>query len=443
MVPAPIASTSLASANGTNGHHAALHQLGFATKAIHVGSEPGEDTGAVIPAISLSTTYKQKAVGDFKYEYSRSANPNRDSLERALAALEGGRYGLAFASGSSVTATIVNALPPRSHIVSVNDVYGGTYRYFTKVANVAQGIETTFAELAGADPAVVEANLRKAVRPDTRLIWIESPTNPTLRLIDIPFVVKIAKSISPSASVVVDSTFLSPWYQNPLSLGADIVAHSITKYINGHSDVVMGALVTNDATWAERLRFLQNSSGAVPSAFDSWLALRGIKTLAVRMQEHGASALTIAKALSKHPAVKEVIYPGLPSHPSFELARRQISPRAFQKSVARGLARSDGVEAEGFPYGGMVTIRLASDERDEKPVDEILQRLHLFTLAESLGGVESLVEQPSRMTHASVSQEDRDKLGIGHNLIRISVGLEDVDDLLADLDQAFSGAGLA
>lgn len=441
MTPAPIASTSVTPTPGKA--HLGHDQHGFATKAIHIGSEPSAETGAVIPAISLSTTFKQKSVGDFTYEYSRSANPNRDALERALAALEGGRYGLAFASGSSVTATIVSALPPKSHIVSVNDVYGGTYRYFTKVATVAQGIETTFAELASADSELVEQNLRKAMRPDTKLVWIESPTNPTLRLIDIPLVVKVAKSINPETTVVVDSTFLSPWYQNPLSLGADIVAHSITKYINGHSDVVMGALVTNSSAWVEKLKFLQNSIGGVPSAFDSWLALRGIKTLAVRMQEHGSSALIIAKELAKHPAVKEVIYPGLPSHPSFQLAQRQISPRAFQKAIARGKAKGDGVEADGFPYGGMVTIRLASDSHDDQPANKVLERLQIFTLAESLGGVESLVEQPSKMTHAAVSQEDRDILGIGHNLIRISVGLEDVEDLLADLDQAFRGAGLA
>lgn len=441
MSPAPIASTSVSPAPGKTHSGHAGH--GFSTKAIHIGSEPSEETGAVIPAISLSTTFKQKSVGDFKYEYSRSANPTRDSLERALAALEGGRFGLAFASGSSVTATIVSALPPKSHIVSVNDVYGGTYRYFTKVATLAQGIETTFAELANADTQLVEQNLRKAMRSDTKLVWIESPTNPTLRLIDIPFVVKIAKSINPETTVVVDSTFLSPWYQNPLSLGADIVAHSITKYINGHSDVVMGALVTNSSAWVEKLKFLQNSIGAVPSAFDSWLALRGIKTLAVRMQEHGSSALIIAKALTQHPAVKDVIYPGLPSHPSFQLAQRQIAPKAFEKAVARGTAKGDGIEANGFPYGGMVTIRLASDARDEQAANKVLERLQIFTLAESLGGVESLVEQPSKMTHAAVSQEDRDLLGIGHNLIRISVGLEDVEDLLADLDQAFRAAGLA
>lgn len=341
-----------------------------------------------------------------------------------------------------MTATIMSALPPKAHVVSVNDVYGGTYRYFTKVATLAQGIETSFAELADADATVVEANLRKAMRPDTRIVWVESPTNPTLRLIDIPLVVKTAKSVNPEVTVIVDSTFLSPWFQNPLTLGADIAVHSVTKYINGHSDVVMGALVTNDKTWVEKLRFLQNSIGAVPSAFDCWLALRGLKTLALRMQEHGTSALRIARALENHPAVAQVIYPGLPTNPNFQLALRQVSPRALQKSVARGVAQGDGIERNGFPYGGMVTIRLHSDPHDGDAANSFLESLQVFSLAESLGGVESLVEQPSRMTHAALAQQDRDALGIGHNLIRLSVGLEDTEDLLADLDQAFAAAGL-
>jgi cystathionine gamma-lyase len=322
-----------------------------------------------------------------------------------LASLEGGKHGLAFASGSAVTATIMTSLGPQSHIVSVNDVYGGSYRYFTKVASQAQGIETTFVELGGQEDSVV-ANLKSSIRDNTKLVWIETPTNPTLRLIDIALVAKTVKSIRSDIAVVVDSTFLSPWYQTPLSLGADIVVHSITKYINGHSDVVMGALVTNDSAWFEKLKFLQNSIGAVPSAFDSWLALRGLKTLAVRMQAHGISALTIAKELSNHPAIEEVIYPGLPSYPSFALALRQINPRALEKAT-----KISDIATTGFPYGGMVTIRLKSDAKDDRPANRFLESLKIFSLAESLGGVESLIELPSKMTHAAVSEEDRAKLG--------------------------------
>lgn len=340
-----------------------------------------------------------------QYEYSRSANPNRDSFERALASLEGGQYGLAFSSGSAVTATILSALPPKSHIISVNDVYGGSYRYFTKVASQAQGIETSFLELGGEEEAVA-ATLRGSIRENTRLVWIETPTNPTLRLIDIALVAKTVKAVNSEIAVVVDSTFLSPWYQNPLALGADIVSHSITKYINGHSDVVMGALVTNSSAWAEKLKFLQNSIGAVPSAFDSWLALRGVKTLSLRMQAHGSAALQIAQKLSSHPAVETVIYPGLPSHPSFELAQRQINNRALAKSKTQA-----DISRDGFAYGGMLSLRLKSDPNDDGPANRILENLQIFTLAESLGGVESLIELPSKMTHAAVSEEDRAKLG--------------------------------
>lgn len=435
---APVATTSASNnTNGLGNHSHDSSHLGFSTRAIHIGSEPSEETGALIPAISLSTTFKQDGVGGFKqYEYSRSANPNRDSFERALASLEGGKYGLAFASGSAVTATIMNALGPYSHIISVNDVYGGSYRYFNKVASQAQGIETSFLDLGGEEESVV-TKLKENIRPNTKLVWIETPTNPTLRLIDIALVAKTVKSIKSDVAVVVDSTFLSPWYQTPLLLGADIVSHSVTKYINGHSDVVMGAIVTNDSAWAEKLKFLQNSIGAVPSAFDCWLALRGLKTLSLRMQAHGTSALQIATKLSNHPAIETVIYPGLPSHPSFNLALKQINPRALEKAK-----KSSDVTMTGFPYGGMVTLRLKSDPKDDGPANRFLEHLQIFSLAESLGGVESLIEMPSKMTHAAVSEEDRAKLGIGYNLIRVSVGLEDVDDLIKDLDQAFKAAGL-
>ncbi|CEH16653.1 related to cys3-cystathionine gamma-lyase [Ceraceosorus bombacis] len=411
MVPAPTlfderTDAAAPTAPATNGAANGTAAYGFSTRAIHIGSEPDAGTSAVIPAISLSTTYKQDGVGNFK-------------------------HGLGFSSGSAVTATILAALPPASHIVSVNDVYGGTYRYFTKVASTTQNINVDFVEMGG-EAAAVEERLRDAVKPETKIVWVETPTNPTLRLIDINLVARVIKSIAPSAALVVDSTFLSPWYQNPLTLGADIVVHSITKYINGHSDVVMGAAVTNSDEWANKLRFLQNSIGAVPSAFDSWLALRGLKTLALRLKAHGQSALAVATYLSSHPAVAEVLYPGLPSHASHALARRQVAKRAAPK------------EASGpFAYGGMVSFRLKSDPKDERPAKEVLKNTHVFTLAESLGGVESLIELPSLMTHASVSPEDREKLGVEHNLIRVSVGLEDIDDLIADLDGAFKAANLA
>lgn len=436
MVPAltSSASTNGASSASASAPDVAAHggaELGFSTRAIHVGSEPDEGTQAVIPAISLSTTYKQHGVGGIKaYEYSRSANPNRDSFERALASLEGGKYGFAFASGSATTATILAALPPQSHIVSVNDVYGGTYRYFTKVATQTQNLNVTFAELGGLENDV-EATLKATLTPETKLVWLETPTNPTLRLINIALVAKISKQLAPNSALVVDSTFMSPWYQNPLAHGADIVVHSVTKYINGHSDVVMGAAVTNSEAWADKLRFLQNSIGAVPSAFDAWLALRGLKTLPLRLRAHGESALRVAEYLASHAAVAEVLYPGLPTHASHALARAQVSQRAAPKHASGA-----------FAYGGMISFRLKSDPKDELPAREVLKHTNVFTLAESLGGVESLIELPSLMTHASVSEEDREKLGVQHNLIRVSVGLEDVEDLIADLDQAFKAAGL-
>lgn len=273
------------------------------------------------------------------------------------------------------------------------------FSYFTKVATQTQNLNVTFAELGGAE-ADVEATLKGAITPDTKLIWLETPTNPTLRLINIGLVARISKQLAPNSALVVDSTFLSPWYQNPLAHGADIVVHSITKYINGHSDVVMGAAVTSSEAWADKLRFLQNSIGAVPSAFDAWLALRGLKTLPLRLRAHGESALKVAEYLSAHPAVQEVLYPGLPSHASHALARTQVSPRAAPKN-AQG----------AFAYGGMISFRLKSDPKDEQPARDVLKQTKIFTLAESLGGVESLIELPSLMTHASVSEEDREKLG--------------------------------
>ncbi len=433
-----VGTTNGASNGHSNGHgDAHSSSIGFSTKAIHVGSEPNAATGAVIPPISLSSTFAQDGIGNHKgYEYSRSGNPNRDSFERAVAALEGGSRGLAFSSGSAVTATVLNSMPSGSHIVSVNDVYGGTYRYFTKVATVSQGIQTTFVEMDGTADDVSE-RVNAAIRKETSLVWIETPTNPTLRVIDIPLIAKLVRN-HPNASkdikIVVDNTFMSPWFQNPLAHGADLVMHSVTKYLNGHSDVVMGVAVTNDEAWADRIAFLQNSIGAIPSPFDSWLALRGLKTLALRMKAHGESALAIAQFLEAHPGVETVIYPGLPSHPGHEVARRQISKRA----AAAGPTGANGA----FAYGGMISFRIKADPADDAPADKLLSSLSVFTLAESLGGVESLIELPSKMTHGSVALEDRIKIGIGHNLIRVSVGIEDTADLIQDLERGLKAAGL-
>ncbi|KAJ2693889.1 cystathionine gamma-lyase cys3 [Coemansia spiralis] len=380
-------------------------QYGFGTLAIHAGSAPDPATGAVIPPLSLSTTFKQRAVGDFVYEYSRSDNPNRANLEAAIAALEHATHGFAFSSGSATTATLLNTLAPGSHVVSVNDVYGGTHRYLNKVAS-SMGVEATFVDLADID------NLRDAVRDNTRMLWIETPTNPTLRLVDIAAAAEVAHAAG--LFVVVDNTFLSPYFQTPLDLGADVVVHSATKYINGHSDVVMGVAATNNDALASKIRFLQNAIGAVPSPFDCYQAQRGIKTLHLRMRQHAENAQRVAEALEASPLVDSVIYPGLESHPQHELARRQM----------RG-------------FGGMVSFRIKGDTHT---ADRFLQRTRLFTLAESLGGVESLAELPARMTHAGLAPEERAELGITDNLIRLSVGIEDADDLLDDIEQALVSA---
>ncbi|CAO3681226.1 unnamed protein product [Rhizopus stolonifer] len=358
---------------------------GFGTRAVHAAQHPDPTTGAVIPPLSLSTTYKQSAAGVHTgFEYSRSGNPNRNNFEEAIAQLEGAKYGLAFASGSATTATIVNSLQKGAHLISVNDVYGGTYRYFTKVA-VHLGIETSFVNLSDA------ANIEKEFKPNTKLVWIETPTNPTLRVIDIKAIAERAHAHG--ALLVVDNTFMSPYFQNPIALGADIVVHSVTKYINGHSDVVMGA---------------------VPSAFDCFLARRGLMTLEVRMQRHAENAQAVAEYLETNDLVEQVIYPGLPSHPEHELAKKQQS---------------------GF--GGMISFRMKGDLSN---VNQFLKNLEHITLAESLGGVESLVEVPAIMTHGAVSPEDRAVLGITDTLVRVSVGIENKEDLIADLKQALEKA---
>lgn len=414
---------------------------GFGTRAIHVGSEANAATGAVIPPISLSTTYKQDGVGNHKgFEYSRSGNPNRNALETALASLEaGGGHALAFSSGSAATATIVQSIGPNAHVVSVNDVYGGTFRYFKRVASETQGLESTFVDFENADDDTILASFKD----NTKLIWIESPTNPTLRLVDIHRIVSLARSHVAKPLVVVDNTFLSPFYQSPLLLGADIVVHSVTKYINGHSDVVMGAAILppHHVRLAEKLRFLQNAHGAVPSPYDSWLAQRGLKTLHLRMKAHGVNALKVAKALQRSPYVEEVLYPGLGSHPRNALAYRSLSPHA-KKFVddLRSIRDEDGVSPDsegGFPYGGMVSFRIRGGAEE---ADRFLTALRLFTLAESLGGVESLAELPAQMTHGSIPEKERSLLGIGDNLIRLSVGVEEGDDLVRDIEQALQVA---
>lgn len=378
---------------------------GFGTLAIHAGAEPDKATGAVIPPLSLSTTFKQRSVGDFVYEYSRSDNPNRANLEAAIAALEHAKHGFAFSSGSATTATVLNTLTPGAHVISVNDVYGGTHRYLNKVAK-SLGIETTFVDLEQPE------TLRDAIRENSRLVWIETPTNPTLRVVDIEAVSAIAHEAG--LLVAVDNTFLSPYFQTPLELGADLVVHSATKYLNGHSDVVMGVAATNDDALASKLRFLQNAIGAVPSPFDCYQAQRGLKTLHVRMRQHAANAQRVAEFLEQSPLVDSVIYPGLESHPQHQLARRQ----------QRG-------------FGGMVSFRIRGDGA---AADRFLQNTHLFTLAESLGGVESLAELPAQMTHAGLAPEERAELGITDNLIRLSVGIEETEDVLADIAQALETA---
>ena len=376
---------------------------GFNTRAIHAGQEPDPATGAVIVPVHLTTTYKQDGVGGLRggYEYSRSANPTRTALQEALAALEQGTSGMAFASGLAAEDTLLRTVcEPGSHIVLGGDAYGGTFRLISRVAS-RWGVEHTPANLNDLDA------LRAVMRPTTRVIWCETPTNPLLNIADIARLADFAHEHG--ALLVVDNTFASPYLQQPLTLGADVVVHSTTKYLGGHSDVVGGALVTADAGLAEQLAYHQNAMGAVAGPFDAWLVLRGIKTLGVRMDRHQANAARIAEFLLDHPAVASVLYPGLPDHPGHEIAARQMS---------------------GF--GGMLSFRLTGGEEQAL---KVCARAQLFTLAESLGGVESLIEHPGRMTHASAAGSP---LEVPGDLVRLSVGIEDVDDLLGDLDQALA-----
>jgi cystathionine gamma-lyase len=378
----------------------------FATRAIHGGQSPEPATGAVMPPIFTSSTYIQESPGVHKgFEYSRSHNPTRFAWERAVASLEGGKQGLAFASGMAATSTIMELLDSGDHVIAMDDLYGGTFRLFDKVRGRSAGLNFSYVDLA--DLSAVEA----AITPKTRMIWIETPSNPMLKLVDIAAVAAIAKQHN--MIVVVDNTFATPYNQRPLELGAHIVMHSATKYLNGHSDMVGGiAVVGDNDELVEKMLFLQNSVGAVAGPFDSYLALRGVKTLALRMKHHNEAALKLAQWLDAHPQVEKVIYPGLPSHPQHELAKKQMS---------------------GF--GGMISILLKGDLDKAR---RFLEAVEIFALAESLGGVESLIEHPAIMTHASIPKENREKLGILDNFVRISVGIEDLDDLIADLDRALS-----
>jgi cystathionine beta-lyase/cystathionine gamma-synthase len=372
---------------------------GFATRAIHAGQDPDPATGAVIVPIYQTSTFAQEAVGVHKgYEYARSGNPTRTALETALAALDGGTHALAFASGLAAETTTMLLLSAGDHVICGDDVYGGTFRLFDKVF-ARLGLQFDYVDTS--DVTQVES----AIRPETKLIWLESPTNPLLKLADIAAIARIARPRG--ILTLVDNTFASPYFQRPLELGADIALYSTTKYMGGHSDVVGGALALRDGALYEQLRFLQNAAGGVPGPFDSWLVLRGLKTLAVRMRAHEANALAVARFLEGHPAVERVIYPGLPSHPQHELARRQMC---------------------GF--GGMISAVLKGGEA---AAHALVTRTKLFTLAESLGGVESLIELPAAMTHASVAGS---ALEVPAGLVRLSVGIEERDDLLADLDEA-------
>jgi cystathionine gamma-lyase len=375
---------------------------GFTTRAIHVAQDPDPTTGAVITPIYQTSTYGQEDIGVHKgYEYSRTDNPTRSVLNEVIASLEGGAHGLAFASGMAAEATIMQLLKPGDHVIAGDDLYGGTYRLFSRVLE-KYGLEFTYV-----DPSNPE-QVARAMRPETRLIWTESPTNPLLKIVDIAAIAEIAHS--GNALLVTDNTFASPYFQQPLKLGADIVVHSATKYLGGHSDLVAGTIVLNGDETYDTLKFLQNASGGVPGPFDSWLLLRGLKTLALRMNRHAQNAMAIACALEGRPGVRRVMYPGLPSHPQHELAARQMS---------------------GF--GGIVTIDL---EGGEPAARNFLRRSKLFLTAESLGGVESLADHPAIMTHASVPGHLREAAGITGGLIRLSVGIEDEADLLADIDAA-------
>jgi cystathionine gamma-lyase len=382
---------------------------GFSTRAIHAGQEPDPSTGAIMTPIYQTSTYVQQSPGVHKgFDYSRSINPTRLAYERCVADLESGARGFAFASGLAGMATVLELLEAGSHIISSDDLYGGTFRLFERVRKTSANLSFTFVDLTDL------SQLKTALRPNTRMVWVETPSNPLLKLIDLEGVATFARENNLLA--VSDNTFASPWIQRPLELGFDIVVHSATKYLNGHSDIVGGVVVAGDRpdlkATADRLGFLQNAVGAIAGPFDSFLAMRGLKTLALRMERHCENALDLAGWLEQHPKVRRVVYPGLRSHPQHQLAKRQM--RAF---------------------GGMITLYLASDLAGAR---RFLERTRVFSLAESLGGVESLIEQPALMTHGSIPPEQRAALGIDDTLIRLSVGVEDLEDLRNDLKEALA-----
>ncbi len=375
----------------------------FGTKVIHAGLEPDPTTGAIMTPIYQTSTYVQAAPGNNKgYEYSRTHNPTRTALEKNLAALENGKFALCFGSGMASIDTLIKILRPGDEVVSTNDLYGGTYRIFTKLF-APYGIKFHFIGMENA------ANIEKYINANTKMIWLETPTNPMLNIIDI----KAAAAISKKHKIVlvVDNTFASPYLQNPLNLGADVVMHSVTKYLGGHSDVVMGALILNDETLAQQLYFIQNSTGGVPGPQDCFLVLRGIKTLHLRMQRHCENGKVVAEFLKTHPKVDKVYWPGFSTHPNHAIAKAQM-----------------------YDFGGMMSFTLKGNKMED--AHAFLSKTKLFSLAESLGGVESLCGHPASMTHASIPKEEREKTGIVDSLVRLSVGIEDIEDLIADLDQA-------
>ena len=381
----------------------------LATKLIHAGIEPDPSTGAIMTPIYQTSTYVQTSPGDHKgYEYARTQNPTRDALQKALAAIENGKFGLCFSSGMAATDTVIKLLNPGDEVIAANDMYGGTYRMFTKVFE-KYGLRFHFINMR--DPA----NVKNYINSNTKLIWMETPTNPMMNIIDIEAVANIAKQHN--ILLCVDNTFASPYLQNPLDLGADIVLHSATKYLGGHSDVVHGCLIVNDAGLNEKLQFLQNCCGAVPGPQDCFLVLRGLKTLHLRMQRHSENAEKIARFLRNNPKVENVYWCGFEDHPDYAVAKKQM----------RG-------------FGGMMSFTLKDDSIEA--ANKVLSATKLFSLAESLGGVESLIGHPASMTHASIPREERIKNGLTDSLIRLSVGIEDVDDLIEDLEQAIGKSSL-
>jgi cystathionine beta-lyase len=377
----------------------------FGTKAIHAGVEPDPATGAIMTPIYQTSTYVQSSPGEHKgYEYSRSQNPTRKALENSIAALENADYGHCFASGLAAIDAVIKTLKPGDEVIATNDLYGGSYRMFTKIFEDF-GIHFQFINMKDA------SNIEKTITEKTKLIWVETPTNPMMNIIDIKAASNIAKKHN--ILLCVDNTFSTPYLQNPLDLGADLVMHSVTKYIAGHSDVILGALATNDKKLSEKLSFIQNASGAVPGPQDCFLALRGIKTLHLRMQRHCENGAGIANFLKTHPKVAKVFWPGFKSHPNHDIASRQM-----------------------HDFGGMISFEL--NDNTQTAATEILKKFKLFTLAESLGGVESLSGHPASMTHASVPKEEREKVGLSDSLIRLSVGVEDLEDLIHDLKQALN-----